>query len=173
VERVRAWIQVVIRAGAWKFGDPESVAQDVLVQLVRVVQAGRVNDPGSFEKYVYSVAKNVCVDVYHRERRRREVAEGDSESARESARDEAQAPDDDLERRERDGMLRYVLQRLPPACRDLLGWIHGEGANPAEAARRLGIEAGTVRVRVHRCLKKAREIYLDRATAAVSRRRGT
>jgi RNA polymerase sigma-70 factor (ECF subfamily) len=158
VETVRTWVRSVIRAGDWRFADPEAVAQDVLFQLVRTVRSGRVLDPGSFQKFVYTVAKNVCVDVYHRERGRRRT-EGDGELAEEPVQDAAAGPHEDLERRERARLLRYVFQRLPAGCRDLLARIYGEGASAGEAAARLGIEVGAVRVRVHRCLKKAREIY--------------
>lgn len=159
VETVRGWIGAVLRGGNWRFADPESVAQEVLLRLVRLVRADRVRDPGSFQKLVYTVAKNTCVDVYHRERRRDEVvgAELDPEDA--PADPAAALPDEGIEQRERDDALRYVLQRLPQSCRELLAWVYGEGADAAEAARRLGVQVVAARVRLHRCLKRARELH--------------
>ncbi len=149
----------MLRGGNWRFGDPESVAQEVLLRLVGLVRADRVRDPGSFQKLVYTVAKNTCVDFYHRERRREDVVGGELDPESEPADPASAHPHADLEERERDHELRYVLQRLPQTCRELLTWIYAEGVDATEAARRLGVQSGALRVRLHRCLKRARELH--------------
>ncbi len=168
VSTVRAWIGAVVRGGSWRFADSEGITQEVLMGLVRIVRAGRVKDPGSFQKLTYTVAKNVCVDAYHSQRRRQQIEGAEQEPTDEPAQPEPQGPHADLERVEKDRILRYVLQRLPQGCRDLLAWVYGEGADATQAAERLGIQPGAARVRIHRCLKRAREIYRDRSGAVVS-----
>jgi RNA polymerase sigma factor (sigma-70 family) len=163
VGAVRDWIQSVVRAGNWHFGDPEAVVQDILVKLIEIVRRGRVQEPGGFQKFVYTVAKNTCVTVYHRERRRRE------RESSESAADDLPAGTDPhvpMEQRERLEAMVVIYQRLPEACRQLWRWVYGDGFSAAEVAKRLGITVNNVRVRVHRCLEKARGIRDELARPA-------
>ncbi len=158
VEVVRGWVHAVVRGGNWRFSDPEGVAQETLLALVKLAGSGRIREPGGFQKLVYTVAKNTCVDVYHRERRRdsREVAEEFPDE-----RPGGEEPGEELSQRERLDRLVQIFQRLPEACRQLWDWVYREGCSAAEVANRLSITAGNVRVRVHRCLEKAREIHRE------------
>ncbi len=155
VATVRGWVEVVVRAGSWRFADPEGVVQDVTLKLLKLAEDDRVDDPGRFQKFAYSVAKNTCVTLYHRERRR---------GRRGSPADDAPEPATDapgagrLERAERLERLAEILQRLPAACRELWDRIYRARAAPAAVAEELGISPGNLRVRVHRCTEKAREI---------------
>jgi RNA polymerase sigma factor (sigma-70 family) len=155
VETVRGWVQSVVHGGNWRFSDAEGVAQEIQLRLLQIVRDDRVRDPGGFQKFVYSVAKHTCVRIYHRERRA-----GPSEDPaqhEERLRSETD-PQDDLERQERFETMMYVFQRLPGACRELWGWVYGEKLAAAEVGEKLGISVNNVRVRVHRCLQKARAI---------------
>ena len=69
---VRGWIQAIVRSGNWRFHDAESVVQDTLLRLVEAVRDNRVTTPGGFRKFVGTVTKRMCVDVYHRDRKRRD-----------------------------------------------------------------------------------------------------
>ena len=158
IRTVRAWAETIVRGGNWRFSDPEGVVQETLLKLLRLAAAGRVRDPESFQKFVYTVAKNTCVTVYHRERSRARHEEPAGEF------DEPPAPDattNRLERAERLTMLREILQRLPEACRQLWDSIYRERRTPDEVASALGITPVNVRVRVHRCTEKARAILRE------------
>ncbi len=157
VQTVAGWIGAVVRAGNWRFDDAESVAQDIQLELFRMAEAKKVREPGGFQKLVYTVAKFTCVDAYHRQRRR-----GQHETPEEWPEERADPdanPAEGIESRERTAMLTYVIQRLPRACRELWDLVYREKLPAAAVAKKLGISVGNVRVRVHRCLRKARAIH--------------
>ena len=149
--RVQGWVDAVVHLGRWRFPDPEGVGQEIVMRLLTIVRSGRYERRSSFKTFVFAVAKYTCVDQFRRERMRVKV-ESHSAAAPESAADAERA----LEERESLELLRYVLQRLPDECRRLWEWVYGEGLSAAEVGRQLGVQEGTVRVRVHRCLQKAR-----------------
>lgn len=156
IATVRAWAEVIVRGGTWRFSDPDGVVQDTLLKLLGLAAAGKVRDPESFQKFVYTVAKNTCVTVYHRERtrRRHEEAVAEYDEPAEPAQGLAR-----LEQAERAEMLSEIVQRLPESCRRLWDRIYYERKKPDEVAAELGISPGNLRVRVHRCTEKAREIH--------------
>ena len=51
-----------------------------------------------------------------------------------------------------------MIQSLTPPCRELLAMAFGDGMSAPEIGERLGLTAGNVRVRTHRCLKSARAV---------------
>ena len=155
MEAVRGWVLAVVHGGNWRFADAEGVVQEVLLRLLQMVRAERVRDRGSFQKFAYSVAKHTCVRVYHRERRG--GSREDPEQYVDRLRSDAD-PQQELESRERLDTMMYVFQRLPGACRELWGWVYGEQLPAAAVGEKLGISVNNVRVRVHRCLQKARAI---------------
>ena len=164
VEIVRGWARGVVRSGNWRFDDPEAVEQDTLLRLYRLGSAGKIRDAGGFQKMVYTVARFVAVDAYQRQKRlsRRESASEDTERHAGSVDDaEARAL-----RRERIDALVYIFQRLPAACREIWRRLYSEGRPSDEIAEALGISVNNLRVRVHRCLKKAQELRESHAELA-------
>lgn len=155
VHHVQGWIDGVVYLGRWNFEDPESVTQEVLLKLLRIGERGGFRGRSTFKTFVFSVAKHTCVDIYRRERLRGDhrVHAGDVEG-RAVDRD----PQDALERRERLELVRYIFQRLPEECRRLWRWTYREGLSATEIGARLEISPGNARVRVHRCLERARSL---------------
>jgi RNA polymerase sigma factor (sigma-70 family) len=156
VEAVRGWVGHVLRGGNWRFSDPEGVAQEIVLRLHELVRDDRVLDAESFQKFVYTVAKHVCVKTYHRERRRAAREQPEAEGAPVAG---TSNPESDLEQRERLELVVTIFQRLPEPCRDLWGWVYQDELSASEIAAKLGTTANNVRVRVHRCLEKARAIH--------------
>lgn len=157
VHHVQGWVDGVVHLGRWRFEDPEAIGQEILMRLLGIVRSGRYEKRSSFKTFVFAVAKYTCVDLYRRQRLRARVETAPGAPALEApAPEAADHPHRTLERREDLELLKYVLQGLPEECRRLWGWVYGEGLSAAEVGRRLGASAGTVRVRVHRCLQKAR-----------------
>jgi RNA polymerase sigma-70 factor (ECF subfamily) len=153
VHHVQGWVDGVVHLGRWRFADPEAVAQEIVLRLIGVVRSGRYERRSSFKTFVFAVAKYTCVDLFRRERLRARLETGAETDAVASAGHPHRA----LEAREDLDRLKYILQGLPEECRRLWRWVYGEGLSAAEIGRRLGAQAGTVRVRVHRCIQKARE----------------
>lgn len=156
LRHVQGWVEGVVHLGRWNFDDAQGVVQDTLVKILRVVRSGRFESRSTFKTFVFSVAKHTCIDVYRHERLRRRV-ESPGPPVVEPADDGADpgAPMRHAEGRE---LLSYVIQRLPDECRRLWGWVYADGLAAADVASRLGISPGHARVRVHRCLEKARSI---------------
>jgi RNA polymerase sigma-70 factor (ECF subfamily) len=155
VETVRGWIRAVVHGGSWRFADRQAVVQEVLVELVRTVRTRPILEAGGFLKLVRTVSKNVCVDTYHRERRATfEPLDPERTTGLAGGGD----PESRMRARERLSALTYVLQRLGDSCRQLWTLVYGERLGSAEVAQRLGTTDGNVRVRMHRCLEKARTI---------------
>lgn len=153
---VRGWAERVVRSGGWGFTDPEGVVQEVLLKLVRTLRPAGARMSCRFSTFVFSVAKHTCIDVYRAEGSRAFVATG---AAVPPANEGTNAdPDERLRNRERREALRYVLQRLPEECRRLWMWVYADKLSTEEVSRRLGISVPNVRVRVHRCLEKAKSI---------------
>ena len=69
-------------------------------------------------------------------------------------------------RRERIDALVYVFQKLPEACREIWRRLYSEGAPTEDVASALGISVNNLRVRVHRCLRKAQELRASFAEIA-------
>lgn len=152
---VGTWIDRVVRQRSWRFQDPDNVVQEVTLRLLQLVRAGKFRGGSTFRTFVHSVATHVCIDVYRREKRL---------SARESAGDDVERtpgagnPESELAERERSRMLAYVYQRISEECRGLWRQVYFERRRAAEIASELGISENATRVRVHRCLQRARAI---------------
>ena len=153
---VRKWIEGVVYLGGWKFEDPESVVQEILLKLVEIVRDGRFRGRSSFKTFATAVAKRMCIDVYRHEKPRYRFVSVDPAVL--ETRPDTAAPDRDLEHKESLAVLRYIVQKLPEECRRLLGMVYREGLSAPEVARKLGITPVNARVRTHRCVGKARTL---------------
>jgi len=150
IEAVRSWVAAHVRS-RWSFPDPESALQAVLLALLCLARSGRIRGATRFRAYVATVARHTCIDL-HRRQRLGERVEGEASPGGNPA---PNAESLIAERQKRE-TARYVVQSLPPACRELLGLIFGQGLGVRDAGERLGISEGNVRVRTHRCLEQAR-----------------
>lgn len=156
MDTVRRWIGAVVFGGSWGFEDAEGVVQEILLKLLQIVREERVERAAGFKKFVHTVARYDCVKQLHRERRRtqRELPEVAPEDIAADA-----DPHADLERGERTELLRFVVHGLPDSCRQLWKSVYVERRAAADLAQELGITLNNLRVRVHRCLEKARALY--------------
>jgi len=131
--------------------------QEVLIGLFQLVQAGKVREKGGFRKLVSTFARYRCVDAYYADRRRRERETAAIDPDQQAS--SGAGPDAALDQEDRSRALVYIVQRLPEACRSLWRLVYSEQLPAEEVARKIGITVNNVRVRVHRCLKKARELH--------------
>jgi RNA polymerase sigma-70 factor (ECF subfamily) len=153
---VRGWVVSVVRHQSWKFSDPESLTQDILVKLLAILRAGRFRGRSSFRTFVFSVSRHSCIDAFRSERFR---AGNEAASAHDhEPADTMDDPEARHLRRERRQLAQYVYQRLSERCRELWRLVYAEGLPARVVGERLQITESNVRVRVHRCLKEAREI---------------
>lgn len=161
ITAVQGWVRQVVFGTRWRLVDLEAAQQDVLIELLKAVRRGGVHDPQAFQKFVWTVAKRVCLELHRRGSRVTETSlpEDDPEELGDVAREEdAHAPDARLERSREYELLLYVYHRLSEECRELWRWVYAERKSATQVAEALGVKAGTARVRVHRCLDRARDI---------------
>lgn len=146
------WARQVAHHRAWGFESPEDIVQATLLTLVTSLREGRFQG-GNLRAYVQRIAKNMCVSSY----RRTLVRSGTI-----PLEDAARLPDPDAGDRERELTLQQILARLDAACRRIIVMAYLQGLDRAEIARRLGINVGSARVKLYRCLATARGFASER-----------
>src|SRR5262245_4193590 len=125
--------------------DAEDACQAVFLILARKASGGRWGE--SVAHWLFATARNVA-------RTARRVAERRARRERRAAVPEAIAPIDRLTGRELLAVLDEELGRQPPAYRDPLVLYYLEELTRDDIAARLGIPAGTVKIRLERGRKK-------------------
>ncbi len=149
IATVTGWARSVAEHRAWGFDSPDDIVQSTMLALVQNLQGGRFAG-GELRPYVRRIAKNLCISSYRRLRSRgTEIAlGGDGGPGLDLASSELDP--------ERLATLREILQRLDRNCRQIISLAYGHGMNRQEIADQLGITVGATRVRLFRCLEKAR-----------------
>ena len=128
----------------------EDLVQEVFIRILKYRRTYR--DEGRFQTWMFHIARNVRTDFLRRRRPDQltaDVPEPATEGAGHAAAIEAAQ---DVER------LRRALMRLPDDRRELVVLARYRGMSHDEIAAVLRIEAGTVRVRLHRALKELRTL---------------
>jgi len=134
----------------------EDLVQEVFLRVLKYRASYR--EGARFGTWIYSIARNVRADYFSR----REAALPLSDEALEAA-DEAPGPEGEVEIESESGRLRAALMRLREDRRELLILARYQCLKHETIAELLGIDTGTVKVRVHRALKELREIFLQMA----------
>jgi RNA polymerase sigma-70 factor (ECF subfamily) len=139
--------------------DVEDVMQEAYLAAYRRLAsfAGRAR----FSTWLVRIAVHCAIDRLRRARRTvpfdplREEALAEEIGAR--ARDGARDPEQQAGDREVGRLLEGAIAGLPPVYRGAYVLREIEGLAPADAARCLGIEEGTLKTRVHRARRLLRE----------------
>ena len=151
VATVRDWVEAMVRGG-WRLPDHEAAVQEIMLELTQLMRRGRIPETDRFRSYVVTVARHTCIDIHRREAlRATEELPPELPSSR-----IADDPEAALVARRKLRIARSILQSLTEDCRRLLSLVYGEGLKAKEVGERLGLSAGNVRVRTHRCLTAAR-----------------
>jgi RNA polymerase sigma factor (sigma-70 family) len=133
----------------------EDLTQDVFVRMLKYRSTFR--NHGRFETWMFHIARNARADYF----RRRAAVELNDE--RIDAATEAPGPAHLVERDEQTALLRRALLQLHEDRRELIILARYRGMKHQAIAELLGVDAGTVKVRIHRALKELREIFLGLA----------
>jgi RNA polymerase sigma factor (sigma-70 family) len=132
----------------------EDLVQEVFLRVLKYRATYR--EGARFATWVFSIARNVRTDYFSR----REAAVPLSEEALE-APDAAPGPEGETEMESESGRLRAALLRLREDRRELLILARYQCLKHERIAELLGVDTGTVKVRVHRAIKELREIFLQ------------
>ena len=146
--------------------DARDAAQDTMVKILRNLE--RYDAKWRFTTWMFSIARNTCIDEHRRRRWR-----SDSELP-----DVADSAPDALEltsRNRKNEHLHTALQAIPPLYREVLVMYHFEHLKYQEIADALAIPIGTVMNRIFRARAKLRDAYehiesRDRAPTAATER---
>ena len=130
--------------------DARDAAQDTMVKILRNLE--RYDAKWRFTTWMFSIARNTCIDEHRRRRWR-----SDSELP-----DVADSTPDALEltsRNRKNEHLHSALQTIPPLYREVLVMYHFEHLKYQEIADALAIPIGTVMNRIFRARAKLRDAY--------------
>jgi len=134
-------LRAFVRARLREAPDVEDVVQNVLVAIHRARHTYRAER--RFAPWLGAVARNAVIDELRRRGRRRS-REVPLEAAAEAAAPELEVPAPLSPEMQR------ALEQLPAAQREAVELIQIRGLSVAEAAQRVGIKPGALKVRAHR-----------------------
>ncbi|MCP4655580.1 MAG: sigma-70 family RNA polymerase sigma factor [bacterium] len=132
----------------------DDVVQEALMAALgqaRKIAAGQSDEVVNVDGWLCRVTTNAVRRMWRRER-------GSSEL--ESLEERIDLPAPQPISQEKRLSIRRALQQLDPKCRQLLLLRDVEGEERREMARRLGISANALGVRLHRCRRRLLELYL-------------
>jgi RNA polymerase sigma factor (sigma-70 family) len=143
------------------FAEWPDLLQDVRIELLGLLRAGRWRGEARLKTYIWRVTAHTCIDATRRQRRRpvHEPVEPDTPVASADP-----SPFDRMVDEGRERLLLEALDAVPPDCRDLWRRILN-GMSYLDISRDLGVAEGALRVRAHRCRKKAVEALGVRAAS--------
>jgi RNA polymerase sigma factor (sigma-70 family) len=130
----------------------EDLVQDVFVRILKYRATWR--GEGRFETWLFRIARNARADYF---RTRTTDAPIDEAAAHPSR---APLPGDLLARNRDVARLQRALMLLREDKRELIVLARYRGMKLEAIADLLGIEVGTVKVRIHRAVKELRDIFL-------------
>jgi RNA polymerase sigma-70 factor (ECF subfamily) len=131
----------------------EDLVQEVFLRILKYRATYR--DDARFETWAFRIARNARADYYMK----RDTIEPLSDEALASP-DGAPGPEDELERQGEAALLRRALLQLRDDRRELIILARYRGMKYEAIAELLGVDTGTIKVRIHRALGELRNIYL-------------
>lgn len=152
VRRVDGWIAGAAAPFRRRLGaDWPDLLQDARIELLGLLRRSSWRGEARLRTYVWRVVGHTCLDALRRLKRRPALEPADPEAAIPS-RDPSpldRVLDLDTARR-----LLAALEAVPRDCRELWGLIL-RGLSYVEIGRQMGVSEGALRVRAHRCRKRA------------------
>lgn len=153
VDAVVTWIRLAAWPFRGRFGDDwEDAVADATLQVTESLGSGRFQGRGSLKAYVRRVAVTTCLDRLRARRRWRWT-----ELVDEALPESPASPADAVEAADVWRLARRIVDQVPEDCVRLWRLLM-DGRSYTEMAAALEIAAGTLRVRVLRCRRRALEI---------------
>ncbi len=110
----------------------------------------------SFKTWIYKLARNVHIDHYNKNRYLNSDYQ-DVETIQGNDRDAL----DEMEDSERKDILREALEQLPVEQKEVIELSRFQGLKYEEISKITGSSVPAVKVKVHRAIKKLKEIYFQ------------
>jgi len=165
VALVNGWIGAAASPYRRRLGaEWPDVQQEVRMEAVRLLQAGKFRGESRLKTYLWRVTNHTCLDALRRLRRRPPHDPAEPETLPPSP---DPSPLDRVLGGDAARVLLQALDTLPADCRRLWTLVL-DGRSYGEIGREMGLAEGTVRVRAHRCRKKAAEALVGNAPRSAS-----
>jgi RNA polymerase sigma-70 factor (ECF subfamily) len=126
----------------------EDLVQDVFLRMLKYRNTFRADS--EFRAWMYGIARTVRIDRFKGQRAESPLAD--------SHKDLSGGPYRHLEEQERAALLQRALLSLPDEKRELLVLARFHELKYEQIGTLLDVDAGTVKVRVHRAMVELREI---------------
>ncbi|HET9943615.1 MAG TPA: sigma-70 family RNA polymerase sigma factor [Terriglobia bacterium] len=132
----------------------EDLVQEVFLRMLKYRNTFRADS--EFRGWMYHIARTVRIDRFRAQRQ-----EVGIETEAIGVQSGEVSPDGYVQERERAELLRQALLRLPEDRRELLILARFQELKYEQIGLLLGIDAGAVKVRVHRAMAELREIVRE------------
>lgn len=139
--------QYCLRLTGQDRGRAEDVVQETLLRAWRHLPA-LDESQGSVRAWLFTVARNIVIDQWRSRRSKAELTVADVPETSDDV--------DQTDRLLEAWLVAEALTRLTPDHRAVILECYYRDASVAEAARRLGIPAGTIKSRTHYALRELR-----------------
>jgi RNA polymerase sigma-70 factor (ECF subfamily) len=140
-------------------GDWHDLLQEARIEILRLLRDESWRGEARLKTYVWRVVGHTCLDAMRRQKRRPALEPVDPESSLPSTEPSPLdlVIDEDARRR-----LLMALDAVPADCRDLWRLILS-GLSYQQISAQTGVAEGALRVRAHRCRKRAIEALAGNA----------
>lgn len=129
----------------------KDICQESFVKAYKKIKDFKLTGNWSFQAFVFAIARNQIIDI---SRRKKESNIDDYENLESS-----ENLFESLERQEDIGHVRKVLSKLDEIERQILILRYFEDMPSQEVAKILKMKDGALRVRTHRVMQKAKDIF--------------
>ena len=136
------------------YEDAEELTLEVFFKAYRAL--GAWEPKAKFSTWLYTIASNLSID-YHRSKARHPVFTYEDEDVIEKrlvANDISSNPEKQLEDKERGEIIRAAVDQLSAKQKEVFMLTRYEGLQIKEVAETLGMAEGTVKIHLHRAIKK-------------------
>lgn len=154
IARVDAWISGAASPFRRRLaGDWHDLLQEARIEILRLLRRSSWRGEARLKTYVWQVVGHTCLDVMRKQKRRPPLEPVDPESPLASP---DPSPLDNVLGADAQRLLLAALNAVPADCRELWGHILS-GLSYQQISARMGVAEGALRVRAHRCRKRAIE----------------
>jgi RNA polymerase sigma-70 factor (ECF subfamily) len=140
-------------------GDWQDLLQEARIEILRLLRNGSWRGEARLRTYVWQVVAHTCLDAMRRQKRRPALEPVEPDAPLPSA--DPSPLDRVLEADSRRRLL-AALELVPADCRDLWRLILS-GLSYQQISAQTGVAEGALRVRAHRCRKRAVEALAGNA----------
>ncbi len=133
--------------------EQEDLEQEIMTEVWQAVNRSAFDFTAGFWGFVEVVSSRRCIDWL---RRQREHAVPQN-----SLVDPRFGPSETLLDRERSDLAAKVIRTLDPPCRELVAMRFHRGLSYDEIGARVGKSPGAIRVQMHRCIQRARQLVVE------------